>query len=147
MNAELKREIQKITGQDPVKGALDAVGDGVFSSLMFEVLSRYGTVLVYGVLSGGDMKISFNATCQIALECLSIKGFSLQNWWLPDTSDAVKSRVFDAVWSHIQSNSALNPAVDAIYPFEQVGKAIISSLQQKSGKVLLCPRAVDVGRY
>jgi len=145
LNEELKQEIQKITGQGPIKGALDAVGDGVFSSLMFEVLSRYGTVIVYGVLSGGDMKISFNATCQVALECLSMKGFSLQNWWLPDTSDSVKGRVFDAVWAHIQNNDSLNPKVDAIYPFEQVGEAIVSSLQQKSGKVLLRPREEDAG--
>jgi NADPH2:quinone reductase len=145
LNDRLKQEIQEITGREPVMGALDAVGDGQFSSLMFELLSRYGTVLVYGVLSGGDMKISLNATCQIALECLSIKGFSLQNWWLPDTSDEIKSRVFDAVWAHIQGNDSLNPAVDSIYPFAQVGQAIKSSLQPKSGKVLLCPRLEDAG--
>ena len=137
---EIKHEIQRISGKEPVMGALDAVGDGVFSSLMFEVLSRYGTILVYGILGGGDMRISFNATCQIALECLSIKGFSLQNWWLPDTSDEDKNRVFNAVWAHIEGNSALNPEVEAIYPFEQVGDAIVHSLQQKTGKVLLRPR-------
>jgi len=144
---ELKREIETITGKNQVMGALDAVGDGVFASLMFEVLSRYGTIIVYGVLAGEEMKIQFSATCKIALECLSIKGFSLQNWWLPDTSDEDKSRVFDAVWTHIQGNSRLNPCVDAIYPFSQVDEAIISSLQQKTGKVLLCPRPEDLELY
>jgi len=139
-DAELKAAIKQLTGGDTVKGAFDAVGDGSFASVMLPCLSRYGTVLVYGVLSGTHMSIDFNSTCQIALEGLSIKGFSLQNWWLPDTSDEDKRRVYDAVWAHIGNNAALNPAVHSIFPFEEVGQAIRSSLEQKSGKVLLRPR-------
>jgi NADPH:quinone reductase-like Zn-dependent oxidoreductase len=139
-NGELKTLIQQLTGSDQVKGALDAVGDGTFTSLMFECMSRYGMVIVYGVLSGTNMNIAFSSTCQIALEGLGIKGFSLQNWWLPDTPDEDKKRVYEAVWAHIENNEALNPAVDSIFPFEQVSEAIRSSLEQKSGKVLLRPR-------
>jgi NADPH2:quinone reductase len=146
-NDQLKEDIRALTGEAPVRGAFDAVADGQFATLMFEVMSRYGRLIVYGVLSGVAMNIAFDSSCRIALEGLKMKGFSLQNWWLPDTSDEDKARVFDAVWTHIQNNDALNPAVDAIYPFEQVSQAILSSLQQKTGKVLLCPRPEDAGRY
>lgn len=139
-NAELKATISELTGDAPVSGALDAVGDGQFASVMLQSLSRYGTVLVYGVLSGTSMSIEFNSTCQIALEALNIKGFSLQNWWLPDTSDEDKRRVYDAVWKHIANNEALNPAVHQVYAFENIDQAIRSSLEQKTGKILLRPR-------
>lgn len=142
-NGALRGEIREITGHDSVMGALDAVGDGVFVSLSLEVLSRYGSVIIYGVLGGGEMKIPFELTARIPLECMSVRGFSLQNWWLPDTPDEDKRRVFDAVWRHITNNEKLNPAVAAVYSFEEVGDAIRSSLQRKSGKVLLRPRRED----
>lgn len=142
-NEALKEEIRRITGDEAVTGALDAVADGVFISLMLESLSRYGSIVVYGVLGGSEMKVDFEATCRVALEGLSIKGFSLQNWWLPDTPDEDKQRIFEAVWKHIQNNGALDPAVAAVYPFEQVGQAVRASLQQKSGKVLLRPGGVE----
>jgi NADPH:quinone reductase-like Zn-dependent oxidoreductase len=147
LNDKLKEEIRALTGDAPVRGAFDAVADGQFATLMFEVMSRYGRLIVYGVLSGTSMNIAFDSSCRIALEGLRMKGFSLQNWWLPDTPDEEKARVFDAVWKHIENNDALNPAVGAIYPFEQVGQAIHSSLQQKAGKVLLCPRPQDADQY
>lgn len=142
-NESLKRRIRNITGKDAIRGALDAVGDGVFVSLMLESLSRYGTVLIYGVLGGSELRIPFEATCRVPLECLSIRGFSLQNWWLPDTPDTVKRRVFESVWGHIEANDALNPEVAAVYPFEEIGEAIRSSLKPKKGKVLLRPRPAE----
>ena len=147
LNDKLKKKIRTLTGNAPVRGAFDAVADGQFASLMFEVMSRYGRLIVYGVLSGVGMNIAFDSSCRIALEGLRMKGFSLQNWWLPDTSDEEKARVFDAVWKHIENNESLNPAVDSIYPFEQVGQAIHASLQQKTGKVLLCPRPEEAVQY
>lgn len=143
---ELRRRIQDIAAGGRVRGALDAVGDGVFASLTLESLSRYGTLLVYGVLGGSRMRFPYESVCRIALECLSIRGFSLQNWWLPDTPDETKRRVFDAVWQHMRANDALNPKAADIYPFSNVGEAIRSSLSQKSGKVLLTPRPEPGGR-
>ncbi|MEJ8567688.1 zinc-dependent alcohol dehydrogenase family protein [Elongatibacter sediminis] len=137
---ELQRQIHDIADGARIKGALDAVGDGVFASLMLNTLSRYGTIIVYGVLGGGSFTVPFETTCHIPLECLSIRGFSLQNWWLPDTPDRVKQRIFDAVWKHIRSNEALRPAVAEVFPFERVGDAIRSSLERKTGKILLRPR-------
>jgi len=142
-NDRLAQQIAGITAGEPVRGAFDAVGDGHFVTLMLKTLSRYGTVIIYGVLAGSELKIPFELVCRVPLECLSIRGFSLQNWWLPDTPDEVKTRVFDAVWQHIHTNQALNPAVAEVFPFDRISEAIRSSLQQKSGKVLLRPRAAE----
>lgn len=143
LNVELQAEILQITGQDRVKGALDAVADGLSATLMLNVMSRYGTVVVYGILGNTGVELSFESSVRVVLEGMKITGFSLQNWWLPDTPDEVKERVYNAVWSHIQNNPRLNPQVESIYAFADVGQAIRSSLEQKTGKVLLCPRKED----
>jgi len=136
----LVKQIREITGDATVSGALDAVGDGVFVSLMLQTLSPHASIIIYGVLGGTELKVPFERLCHIPLEDISIRGFSLQNWWLPDTDDDNKRRVFDAVWQLISENDVLNPEVAGIYPFEQIGEAIRSSLRQKKGKVLLRPR-------
>jgi NADPH:quinone reductase-like Zn-dependent oxidoreductase len=143
LNPQLQSEILRITGSSRVKGAFDAVADGLSASLMLNVMSRYGTLVVYGILGNKGVELSFESSVRVVLEGMKVTGFSLQNWWLPDTPDEEKARVYNAVWKHIQNNPALNPQVESIYAFADVGKAIRSSLEQKTGKVLLCPRQED----
>lgn len=143
LNPQLQADILQITGQSPVKGAFDAVADGLSATLMLNVMSRYGTLVIYGVLGNTGVELSFESSVRMVLEGMKVTGFSLQNWWLPDTPDEVKARVYESVWAHIRNNPALNPRVESIYSFADVGKAIRSSLEQKTGKVLLCPRQED----
>lgn len=142
-DSDLQSQMLEITAGGRVKGALDAVADGLSASLMLNVISRYGTVIVYGILGNRGLELGYESSIRLVLESLNITGFSLQNWWLPDTPDDQKRRVYDAVWSHISNNPALNPEVEAVFPFEQVADAIRSSLAPKTGKVMLCPRAED----
>lgn len=142
-NPQLQQEILRITGNGRVKGAFDAVADGLSATLMLNVMSRYGTLIVYGVLANSGVALGFDASVRMVLEGMKITGFSLQNWWLPDTPDEVKQRVYRAVWNHIRNNPALNPQVESIYAFKDVDQAIRSSLEPKTGKVLLCPRPAD----
>lgn len=142
-NEELQAEMLRIAGDGRVKGALDAVADGLSASLMLNVMSRYGTLVIYGILANTGVQLAFDSSVRVVLEGMKVTGFSLQNWWLPDTPDEVKERVYNAVWNHIRNNPALNPLVESVYAFADVGQAIRSSLEPKTGKVLLCPRQED----
>lgn len=139
-NAQLQAQILEMAGPGPIKGALDAVADGLSATLMLNVMSRYGTVVIYGILGNTGVELSFESSVRVVLEGMKVTGFSLQNWWLPDTPDATKGRVYNAVWNHIRNNPKLNPEVESVYAFADIDKAIRSSLEPKTGKVLICPR-------
>lgn len=144
---ELVNAIKELTQGKNVRGGLDPVADGVVASIMLRTMSRYGKLLKFGTLADSPMTLSRPALLQMSQEGLLIKGFSVQNWWIPDTPDAEKRGIFNRLWKIIKENKELSFKISSLYPFDRVDEAIKASLAQKSAKVFLTPRPEDRERY
>ncbi|NIB42671.1 zinc-binding dehydrogenase [Pseudomaricurvus alkylphenolicus] len=141
--AQVVEYIESLCGVRGLKGALDPISDGVFSSIALKLLSRYGTVLKYGALSDAPMFLERDALTAMSQEGLSIRGFSIQNWWIPDTSDDHKRVVYQKVWDYLQASNQ-ECAVESVFPFDKFDHAIVKSLGSKTGKVFLTPREEEL---
>ncbi|MDG1905402.1 MAG: hypothetical protein P8I38_07230 [Arenicella sp.] len=144
---ELVESISQITKGQSIKGGLDPISDGVAASIMLRVMSRYGTVLKFGALGGSEMHLSRPALLKMSQEGLQVKGFSIQNWWIPDTPDRTKRLVFDDLISIVENNPNLGFRISSLYSFDEIGNAIRASLGTKSAKVFMVPTAKDKHRY
>lgn len=140
---ELVRQIKELSADGKIMGALDPIADGVVAGVMLRVMARYGTILKYGGLGGGGMSLSHPAILCMSQEALQIKGFSIQNWWMPDTPNEEKRRVFDEIWQLLRDNPELDFEMAGLYDFDQIGDAIRASLGEKSAKIFLTPRLED----
>jgi len=136
---ELVDSVWELTGGKGLNGALDPIADGIVASIALRAMARYGTVLKYGGLGQSPMTLSAKAILRTSQESLRIKGFSVQNWWMPDTPDNKKAEIFADVIREIEQHSELTLQMSSVFSFEQYDQAIRSSLRHKTAKVFMMP--------
>ena len=128
-----------LTGGNGIRGALDPISDGVFASAALRSMQRYGTLLKYGALGDAPMTLSQSALTCMSQQGLRIAGFSIQNWWMPDTPDAEKSRVFDSVFEALRMNPSLHVEAKNRFTFDQYREAIQATMNADTSKAFFVP--------
>lgn len=126
---DLARRVAEATGKARIMLALDCVG-GPGLMLLNDCLANGGTLVAYGVMSGGPGPFF---TAPNIFRDLTLKGFWLMRWFNSNsTKRVVEVQKKMAGW--ITDGTILTP-VEACYPLNEA-KAAISHAAKNSGKIL-----------
>lgn len=129
---DLVSRVLELTQGRGVPGALEAVG-GAVGEQVISCLTRGGTMLIYGLMSGSS--IPMNSGLMI-FRTLNVKGFWVADW-LRSAKPEVRQQVVETISSMLASGQLVAP-IAAEFPLEQVKDAIaFSNTPGRSGKVVL----------
>jgi NADPH:quinone reductase-like Zn-dependent oxidoreductase len=131
---DLPKQARAITGDAPVRLAIDCVG-GVSTENLARCLSEGGTLVNYGAMSGERCMISPR---YFVFRDITLRGFWLSQWFKRATPDARKA-VFAEVGGLIATGK-LMAKVQATYPIADVAKAVAAAASgERDGKIVLVP--------
>ena len=131
---DLPKQARMITGDAPVKLAIDCVG-GVSTENLARCLSEGGTLVNYGAMSGERCMISPR---YFVFRDITLRGFWLSQWFKRASPDERKA-VFAEVGGLI-ATSKLHAKVQATYPIADVSKAVAAAASgERNGKIVLVP--------
>jgi NADPH:quinone reductase-like Zn-dependent oxidoreductase len=129
---DLSVELQRITGGEGIRYAVDCVG-GKTASALVENLGPGGRLLLYGTLSGEP--ITFGSR-SLMTPGASIEGFWLARW-MPSLSLLRRISIVRTVGSLIKEGVLLSE-VGRSYSLDQISDAVVEAERvAKGGKVLL----------
>jgi NADPH:quinone reductase-like Zn-dependent oxidoreductase len=130
--ADLAKRVAAGTGNEPIRLALDAVGNTASMNLM-SCLSESGVLVSYGGTSRRPMVVQPGS---FIFKKQTIRGFWLLHWYQSAEPDEITA-MFDHLAPLIAAGAISTP-VSATYGFEQVREAIAKAAQS-GGKVLFTP--------
>lgn len=130
--ADLPVRIGEAVGGGPIPLAFDAVA-GTATRDLANAVSPGGTVVIYGVLSGGRSEL--DAT-DVLFRDVSIRGFWLTVWFR-DTPHAVKRELYRKL-AAMMTDGTIEIPIEATYPMAEVKTALAHAARpHRDGKVLL----------
>jgi NADPH:quinone reductase-like Zn-dependent oxidoreductase len=131
---DLPKQARMITGDAPVKLAIDCVG-GVSTENLARCLSEGGTLVNYGAMSGERCMISPR---YFVFRDINLRGFWLSQWFQSASPDERKA-VFAEVGGLIATGK-LHAKIQATYPIANVAKAVAAAASgERDGKIVLVP--------
>ena len=130
----MAERVKQITGGKGVRAVLECVG-GTTTTQAVECLGRGGTMLIYGLMSMQDPRISIGA---MIFKELTIKGFWLTDW-IRRVDSQVRTRVATEVITLLATGKIQLP-VEASYNLDDIKKATAhAEAQGRWGKILIKP--------
>lgn len=133
---DLSAEIQSITGGDPVRLGIDAVG-GETTTALANCLSPGATLVNYGALSGAPCQI---LPGQLIFRDIRLQGFWLVNWLRDTPATQVRTQLAELA-RQVQSGR-LQAEIGGSYPLERIKDAARHAMQgSRDGKVILTPES------
>jgi trans-2-enoyl-CoA reductase len=127
-----EERVKAITGGKGVQHALDAVG-GTVGAQAFGALTRHGTMISYGGLSGEAMPVNVGAV--IARET-TLRGFWLTLWLA--SAPAAKMAAMYAGLLPLLAGKQVETPVEATYDLSDVIKAVDHAARPgRNGKIVL----------
>ncbi len=133
---DLSKDIQSITGGDPVRLGIDAVG-GTSTSVLASCLSPGSTLVSYGALSGEACIIPPG---QLIFRDIHVQGFWLLNWLRGNDRATINARLQELV--DMVAGGRLKADIGGSYPLERVKDAARHAMQDsRDGKIILTPEA------
>lgn len=133
---DLTREIKGITGGDPVRLGLDAVG-GDASNALANCLSEGATLVSHGALSGAPCHVH---PSQLIFRDIRVQGFWLMNWLRSASTDQIRSKLGDI--ADAVASGQLQAEIGGSYPLERIKDAARHAMQgSRDGKVILTPES------
>lgn len=129
---DLPARISAAVGQEPIPIAFDAVAGSATRDLA-NAVSPGGTVVIYGILSGGMSDL--DAT-DILFRDVTLRGFWLTVWF-KETSQDEKQKLYEEL-ATLMNDGTIDIPVEATYPITRVNEALAhAATPGRSGKILL----------
>jgi NADPH:quinone reductase-like Zn-dependent oxidoreductase len=129
----LAERVRAATGGAPIRLGIDAVS-GETCRHIAECVADGGVVVSYGSMSGQDPAVSRAALTR----GVTLTGFGL-NYGLDKRTNAQLRELYAGLAAKIR-DGALKAPVDAFYPIEEIGAALVRAQQGgRHGKVLVLP--------
>jgi NADPH:quinone reductase len=129
---DVVKEVQRITGGKGVKYAIDAVG-GATGAGVVGALGRYGTMLIYGLLSLQPTPLEYGT---MIFRSITVRGFWLSDW-LRSTAPEKQQAVVKKMMTLLATGQVV-PPVAGEYPLTDFLAAIEHAERVgRNGKVLL----------
>jgi len=126
------KEVKEITGGEPIKLGIDAVA-GKATGLMAQCLSRGGTLINYGMMSGEISRISPE---QLIFHNITLKGFWLVNWF-SQSSREEQGKLYQELAGYIATGT-LSTSIDKVFKVADIKEAVAYANQGgRNGKVLV----------
>ncbi len=133
---DLSAEVKSITGGDPVRLGIDAVG-GTATSVLASCLSPGGSLVNYGALSGEACNIHPG---QLIFRDIRMQGFWLVNWLRDTPAEQVKATLTEL--SEQVVTGRLQAEIGGSYPLERIKDAARHAMQDsRDGKIILTPES------
>ena len=131
---DLPKQARAITGDAPVKLAIDCVG-GVSTENLARCLAEGATLVNYGAMSGERCMISPR---YFVFRDITLRGFWLSQWF-QRADPAQRKSVFAEVGGLIATGK-LKAKVQATYPIADIAKAVAAAASgERDGKIVLVP--------
>lgn len=133
---DIAEDVKSMTGGDPVRLAIDAVG-GQATDVLTKCLSPGGTLVNYGRMAGEPCVVDPG---QLIFRDIRVQGFWLLNWFREHGRNAVIQRLQDLAMNF--STGRLRAEIAGTYPLERIRDAVKQAQQHsRDGKVVLTPEA------
>jgi NADPH:quinone reductase-like Zn-dependent oxidoreductase len=130
--ADLPARVGEAVGGGTIRLALDAVA-GAATRNLANAVSPGGTVVIYGILSGGGA--DFDAT-DVLFRDIAIRGFWLTVWFR--TTPHGDKRSLYRQLATMMSDGTIEIPIEANYPMGEVKKALAHAARpHRTGKILL----------
>jgi mitochondrial enoyl-[acyl-carrier protein] reductase / trans-2-enoyl-CoA reductase len=134
---DLALRVAAATGDAAIGLGFDAVG-GTSSGRLVDCLSRGGTLVNYGAMSGEPAQVNPLA---MIFKNITLRGFWLVAWFGASTPERQKD-VFSEILALI-SEGRLAVPVDQVFALEDLDQAVARASQGgRNGKVLLAPNEI-----
>ena len=129
-----KEQVQKIVGNAPIKGAVDAVG-GKPGGELLSLLGKYGAMASLGSVSGDPLMIN---PSNLIFNLTKIKGFWASDL-MQEISEDNKQRLVKELIENAASGKFKLPT-GGIYKLDDIQTAVSEKVQsEKKGKILIKP--------
>lgn len=133
---DISRDIKAITGGDPIRLGIDAVG-GTSTSALANCLSPGATLVSYGAVSGEPCNIQPGL---LIFRDIRMQGFWLMNWLRDTPPEQVQAAL--AQLSDLVVNGRLQAEIGGSYPLERIKDAARHAMQDsRDGKIILTPES------
>lgn len=133
---DLSADIKSITGGDPVRLGIDAVG-GASTTVLASCLSPGSTLVCYGALSGEACHIHPG---QLIFRDIQACGFWLMNWLRTASADDIQTALADLAGQVVDGR--LQAEIGGSYPLERIKDAARHAMQgSRDGKIILTPES------
>lgn len=133
---DLRKDVKAITGGDPVRLGIDAVG-GDATATLATCLSPGATLVNYGALSGAACQIQAGS---LIFHDIRVQGFWLVNWLRDTAKTEVRERLMQLAPE--VANGRLHAEIGGSYPLERIKDATLHAMQgSRDGKVILTPES------
>jgi len=130
----MAKAVREITGGEPLKLGLDAIG-GDATLALGDCLTSDGVVVNYGLLSGEPCKLSSAATI---FHDVSLRGFWLARWFRT-APIGERMSVMTEIGGRLATGE-LSAAIDSTYDLDHIGDALARAMEGgRDGKVLITP--------
>ena len=128
----LTDRVKSLTEGKGVQACFESVG-GDIGTQAIASLGKDATMLIYGLMSGEEAKISYGPTI---FRTPTIKGFWLSRW-MEESSVVDKAKVAKQVYTIMQQGD-VTLDVEKIFPLAQAAEAVTYSTQSgRRGKVVI----------
>ncbi|MDX1495988.1 MAG: zinc-dependent alcohol dehydrogenase family protein [Salinisphaeraceae bacterium] len=133
---DLRKEVKAITGGDPVRLGIDAIG-GEATATLAGCLSPGATLVNYGALSGAPCQIQPGT---LIFHDIRLQGFWLVNWLRDTPAEQVRTQLMQLAPDI--ANGRLHAEIGGSYPLERIKDATQHAMQgSRDGKVILTPES------
>lgn len=133
---DLSEAVKSVTGGDPVRLGIDAVG-GEATRVLADCLSPGATLVNYGALSGTACQIQPG---QLIFRDIRLQGFWLVNWLRETPAEQIQARLTELAGQ--VAGGRLQAEIGGSYPLERIKDAARHAMQgSRDGKVILTPES------
>ena len=133
-NDDWKEQVKKIVGDNPIKGAVDAVG-GKSGGELISLLGKHGAMASLGSVSGEQLMIN---PSHLIFNLTQVKGF-----WASDLMQSMSADDMQRLTKELidrASNGILKLPTGGVYDLADIRKAVSADVQSgKKGKILIKP--------
>ncbi len=129
---KLSAEIKSVTGGEPVRLALNAVG-GDSATRIAGALVPGGTIATYGAMARQPLKIPNG---QLIFQDIAWRGFWITRWYQRAGKSAAAELLGEL--ASLAARGVIFTPVEAVYPLDQIAAALAHAQRpQRAGKILL----------
>jgi mitochondrial enoyl-[acyl-carrier protein] reductase / trans-2-enoyl-CoA reductase len=131
---DLVGRVRSAVENAPIRLAFDAVA-GDATARLGSCLARSGTIVIYGLLSGGDSVVHAS---DIVFRDIAVRGFWFTHWF-ESAAATERNKLYEQI-GRLIAEGTIKVDIDGVYPMEKVKDALLHAARAgRTGKVLLLP--------
>jgi mitochondrial enoyl-[acyl-carrier protein] reductase / trans-2-enoyl-CoA reductase len=131
---DLVGRVRSAVENAPIRLAFDAVA-GDATARLGSCLARSGTIVIYGLLSGGDSVVHAS---DIVFRDIAVRGFWFTHWF-ESAAATERNKLYEQI-GRLIAEGTIKVDIEGVYPMEKVKDALLHAARAgRTGKVLLLP--------